>query len=101
MVISMKPLTETKVLFENITTQPSAFIMMGATHSAENGLYNFLLISTQGEGTAAGTASASRLLPGGSLPRTRTLPAAGGILLGSRQWSLPRCLSLAQGKADP
>lgn len=99
MVISTEPLTETKVLFENNTTQPSAFIMTGVTHSAEIGLYNFLLISTRGEGTAAGTASASRLLPGGSLPRT--VPAAGGILLGSRQWSLPRCLSLAQGNADP
>lgn len=50
MVISKKPLTETKVLFKNNTTQLSAFIMMGASHSAENGLYNFLLISTQGGG---------------------------------------------------
>lgn len=66
MVISKKPLTETKVLFKNNTTQLSAFIMMGASHSAENGLYNFLLISTQGGGgAAAGPASVSRLLPGG------------------------------------
>lgn len=50
MVISKKPLTETKVLFENSTTQPSAFITTGAAHSAENGLHNLFLISTQGEG---------------------------------------------------
>lgn len=50
MVISKKPLTETKVLFENSTIQPSAFIMTGEAHSAENRLYNFLLITTQGEG---------------------------------------------------
>lgn len=50
MVISKKPLTETKVLFKNSTIQPSAFIMTAAAHSVENGLYNFLLISTQGEG---------------------------------------------------
>lgn len=95
MVISKKPLTETKVLFKNNTTQLSAFIMMGASHSAENGLYNFLLISTQGGVLQLAQHLHPGCFLGGSL--SPTVPAAGCILLGSRQWSLSHHLPLAQG----